>query len=82
MFVDEQFPDEILCELRGLREELLVEDVVTGDDVGVRLLLGFAKEGRRSGQTEKKIKFISKINFHKILVKLRAFIFAKFEEKM
>jgi len=41
---DEQFPDEVFSELGRLREELLVELVVAGDDVGIRLLLGVAQE--------------------------------------
>ena len=51
LFVDKQFPNEVFRQIRGLREELPVELVVAGHDVGVGLLLGVAQEGGGAGQT-------------------------------
>ena len=45
----EEPPDEVLGEVGGVEEELLVETVVHGHDVGEGLLLGVPQEGRRSG---------------------------------
>ena len=46
LLVDKELPDKVLGEVGGLREELLVELVVDGDDVGVRLLLSVTEERR------------------------------------
>ena len=46
LLVDKELPYEVLGEVGGLREELLVKLVVDGDDVGVRLLLSVSEKRR------------------------------------
>ncbi len=65
LLVDEQLPDEVLGQLGGLGEELVVELVVAGHDVGVRLLLGLAQEGGGAGQTAGISQLINKIEHSK-----------------
>lgn len=47
---DEQPADEVLGQLAGVAEVLLVEVIVHGRDVGQRLLLGLAQERGRAAQ--------------------------------
>lgn len=47
---DQQTPYEVLGQLAGVAEILFVKVVVDGWDVGQRLLLGLAQEGRCSAQ--------------------------------
>ena len=54
LFSNKKFPNEVFSQFRGLREELLVELVVAGDDVGIGLLLRVAKKWRRSRQPSRK----------------------------
>ena len=46
LLVDKELPDKVLGKVGSLREELLVELVVDGDDVGVRLLLSVSEKRR------------------------------------
>ena len=48
--LDEELPDEVLGQLGGVGEELLVEGEVHGHDVLVCLLLRVPEEGRGTGQ--------------------------------
>ena len=52
LLVDKELPDKVLGEVGGLREELLVELVVDGDDVSIRLLLSVPEKRRGSGQED------------------------------
>ena len=52
LLVDKELPDKVLGEVGGLREELLVELVVDGDDVGVRLLLRVPEKRRGTRQED------------------------------
>ena len=49
----EELPDEVLGKVGGVEEELLVEAVVHGHDVGKGLLLAVPQERGRSRQPGK-----------------------------
>lgn len=52
LLVHKQLPYEIFGKFRCLREEIFVELVIAGHNVGVGLLLGVPEEGRRPRQPE------------------------------